>query len=161
MATCKCSPRLENYGIYNDVFHHASFYWSFVWKTLFDQRRKPHDCKIKTAVFALFSSRNLQIMGVAKVRNCKNHSFHRFWEELRSEMTKTAVISQKLCFWRKNLQKILAQNCGFCCIVYPIDSFQDHLIHFYQCVPNWLLWRPYDLIFCIVYPIDSFQDHMT
>ena len=62
-------------------------------------------------------------------------------------------------------------------IVYPIDSFQDHLTWFYHCVPNWLLSRPFDLIlslctqltpfktiwpdFCIVYPIDSFQDHLT
>ena len=62
------------------------------------------------------------------------------------------------------------------CIVYPIDSFQDHLTQFYHCVPNWLLSRPFDLImfvypmtpfkttspnFIIVYPIDSFQDHLT
>ena len=48
------------------------------------------------------------------------------------------------------------------CIVYLIDSFQDHItwfLHlypnysfeehltwFYHCVPNWLLWRPSDLI---------------
>ena len=29
-------------------------------------------------------------------------------------------------------------------IVYPIDSFQDHLTQFYHCVPNWLLSRPFD-----------------
>ena len=61
-------------------------------------------------------------------------------------------------------------------IVYPIDSFQDHLSQFYHCLPNWLS-RPFDLIlslctqltpfktiwpnFIIVYPIDSFQDHLT
>ena len=75
--------------------------------------------------------------------------------------------------------------------VYPIDSFQDHMTWFLhgvpifthmdsfqdQCVPNWLLSRPYDLIFALctqltpfktiwpnfinVYPIYSFQDHMT
>ena len=64
--------------------------------------------------------------------------------------------------------------------VYPIDFFQDHMNWFLHCVPNlpnWLLSRPYDLIFAlytqlspfktiwpnfiIVYPIDSFQDHMT
>ena len=63
------------------------------------------------------------------------------------------------------------------CIVYSVDSFQDHLTQFYHCVPNWLLWRPFDLIFvlwtqltpfktiwpdfCIVYPVDSLQDHFT
>ena len=46
-------------------------------------------------------------------------------------------------------------------IVYPIDSFQDHMTFFLHCVPKLLLSRPYDLIFCIVYTIDSFQDHMT
>ena len=62
------------------------------------------------------------------------------------------------------------------CIVYPIDSFQDHMTWFLNCVPNWLLSRPFDIIlslctqkthfktiwpdFCIVYPIDSFQDHL-
>ena len=62
-------------------------------------------------------------------------------------------------------------------IVYPVDSFQDHLTWFYHCVPNWLLSRPYYLVFklytqltpfktiwpnfIIVYPIDSFQDHFT
>ena len=63
------------------------------------------------------------------------------------------------------------QHIAWFCIVYPIDSFQDHLTKFYQCVPNWLLSRPYNLIFtltqflhCIptfinVYPLDSFQDH--
>ena len=63
------------------------------------------------------------------------------------------------------------------CIVYPIDSFQDHLPEFYHCVHYWLLSRPYDLIFAlctqmtsfktiwpdfiIVYPIDSLQDHLN
>ena len=63
------------------------------------------------------------------------------------------------------------------CIVYPIDSFQDHLIWFLHCVHKLLLSRPYDLIlsvctrltpfktiwpnFVIVYTIDSFQDHLT
>ena len=62
-------------------------------------------------------------------------------------------------------------------IVYPIDSFQDHLTQFYYCVPYLLLSRPFDLIFVlstqltpfntiwpnfiIVYTIDSFQDHLT
>ena len=57
--------------------------------------------------------------------------------------------------------------------VYPIDSFQDHLTQFYHYIPNWLLSRPFDLIyvlstqlipfktiwlnFIIVYPIDSFK----
>ena len=31
-------------------------------------------------------------------------------------------------------------------IVYPEDSFQDHMAWFLHCVPNWLLSRPYDLI---------------
>ena len=35
------------------------------------------------------------------------------------------------------------------CIVYMIDSFQDHLTKFYQCVPNWILSKPYDLIFTL------------
>ena len=62
-------------------------------------------------------------------------------------------------------------------IVYPIDSFQDHITWFLYCVPNWLLSNPFDLIlslckqltpcktilpnFIIVYPIDSFQNHIT
>ena len=32
-------------------------------------------------------------------------------------------------------------------IVYPIDSFQDHMIWFLHCVPIWLFSRPFDLIF--------------
>ena len=32
-------------------------------------------------------------------------------------------------------------------IVYPIDSFQDHLTQFHHCVPYSLLSRPFDLIF--------------
>ena len=63
------------------------------------------------------------------------------------------------------------------CIVYPFDSFQDHMTWFLYCVPKLLLSRPYDLIlslytqlmpfrtiwpdFCIVYPNYSFQDHLT
>ena len=47
------------------------------------------------------------------------------------------------------------------CIVYPNDSFQDHLTEFYQCVPNWLLSRPYDLIFTLCTQNDSFQNHLT
>ena len=70
------------------------------------------------------------------------------------------------------------------CIVYTIDSFQDHLTWFLHSIRNWLLSRPYHLIFVLydmifglctqltpfktiwpnfinVYPIDSFQDHMT
>ena len=72
-------------------------------------------------------------------------------------------------------------------IVYPIDSFQDHMTWYFHCVLNWLLSRPYDSIFvlctpinlilslctqlntfktiwpavCIVYSVDSFQYHMT
>ena len=65
-------------------------------------------------------------------------------------------------------------------IVYPIcsiDSFQDILTRFLHFVANWLLWRPYDLIFVlftqsthvktiwsdfyVVYTNYSFQDHMT
>ena len=45
-------------------------------------------------------------------------------------------------------------------IVYPIDSFQDHMTSFYHCVPNWLLQRAFDLNLPL-YAIDSFQDHMT
>ena len=30
--------------------------------------------------------------------------------------------------------------------IYPIDSFQEHMIWFLHCVPNWLLSRPSDLI---------------
>ena len=47
------------------------------------------------------------------------------------------------------------------CIVYPTDSFQDHLPQIYHCVPSWLLSRPFDPIFIIVYLVYSFQDHMT
>ena len=70
------------------------------------------------------------------------------------------------------------------CIVYTIDSFQDHLTWFLHSIPNWLLSRPYHLIFVLydmifglctqltpfktiwpnfinVYPIDSFQDHLN
>ena len=65
-------------------------------------------------------------------------------------------------------------------IVYPIDSFQDHLTKFCHYVHNWFLSRPFDLIlsmctqltpfktiwtdFYTVYPIcsiDSFQDILT
>ena len=62
-------------------------------------------------------------------------------------------------------------------IVYPINSFQDHLTWFYHCIPYWLPLRPFDPIlslctqltpmkaiwpdFIIVYPIDSFQDHLN
>ena len=34
-------------------------------------------------------------------------------------------------------------------IVYPIDSFQDHLTWFLHSTPNWLLSRSYDLIFVL------------
>ena len=81
--------------------------------------------------------------------------------------------------------------CLFC-ILYPNYSSQDHMTWcflfvpklllprlfdpIYYCLHNWLLSRPFDLIFVlctqitpfktiwpnfiIVYPIDSFQDHM-
>ena len=66
---------------------------------------------------------------------------------------------------------------SYFCIVYPIDSFQDHMIWFWHCVPNWLLSRQVDVIlalctqlipfkaiwanFIIVDQTDSFQDHLT
>ena len=34
-------------------------------------------------------------------------------------------------------------------IVYPIDSFQDHLTQFYHCVPKWPLSIPNDRIFAL------------
>ena len=39
----------------------------------------------------------------------------------------------------------------FCILypIYPIDSFQHHLTWFLHSVPNWLLSRPYDLIFTL------------
>ena len=65
-------------------------------------------------------------------------------------------------------------------IVCPIDSLQDYMTWFLHCVPNlpnWLLSRPFDIIFvfctkftpfksiwpdfCIAYLIDSFQDQIT
>ena len=33
--------------------------------------------------------------------------------------------------------------------IYPIDSFQDHFTWFLHSIPNWLLSRPYDLIFVL------------
>ena len=45
----------------------------------------------------------------------------------------------------------LMQNHCFCCILYPIASFQDHLTQFYHCVPDWLLSRPfYQIILSLV-----------
>ena len=35
------------------------------------------------------------------------------------------------------------------CIVYTIDSFQDHMTSFFHCVPKLLLSRPFDLIFAL------------
>ena len=65
-------------------------------------------------------------------------------------------------------------------IVCPNDSFQDYMTWFLHCVPdlpNWLLSRPFDMIFvfctkftpfktiwpdfCIAYLIESFQDQIT
>ena len=40
------------------------------------------------------------------------------------------------------------------CIVYSIDSFQDHLIQFYHDVPNWLFSISYDKIF-VLYCVPS------
>ena len=62
------------------------------------------------------------------------------------------------------------------CIGYSIESFQDHMTGFLNWVHNWLISRPFDLIFVlctqltpfktiwpnfiIVYPINSIEDHM-
>ena len=43
------------------------------------------------------------------------------------------------------------------CIVYPIDSFQDDLTQFHHWVPNWLLSRPYDLIFALCTQLTPFK----
>ena len=110
--------------------------WSFVWKTLLNQSPKPHDCKIKSADFDEFHSWKPWIL----IKNC------RFWSE-------TAVFSQKLqilSFWTQ-LTAFKTIWTDFC-IVYPIHCFQDHLTQFYSCVPNWLLSRPYDLIFLYCLP---------
>ena len=42
-------------------------------------------------------------------------------------------------------------------IVYPIDSFQDHLTQFYHSVQNWLLSRPFDLIFVFCTQLTPFK----
>ena len=98
----------------------------------------------------------------------ENCDFCIFW----SKTTIFADFNQKLRFlW------ILTKDHGFCRFCVPIDSFQDHMIWFLYCVPNWLLSKPFDLIlslctqltpfktiwphFCIVYPSYSFQDHFT
>ena len=47
-------------------------------------------------------------------------------------------------------------------IIYPIDSFQDHLnqiLSFYTQVDSFQ--DHLSLILVIMYPIDSFQDHFT
>ena len=41
--------------------------------------------------------------------------------------------------------------------LYPIDSFQDHLTRFLHCIPNWLLSRPYDLIFVLCTQLTPFK----
>ena len=47
-------------------------------------------------------------------------------------------------------------------IVYPFGSFQNWFhLSCDHCVLNWLLSRPFDLIFVNVYPVDSYQDHLT
>ena len=118
-----------------------------------------------------------------KLRNCKKHisnstsnrttsnsEIHRFLSEMKDHLPKKVTPIFALC----TFFKIIWPNFIIVC---PNDSFQDHLIQFYHCIPNWLLSRPYDLIFglctqltpfntiwpnfIIVYPIDSFQDHLT
>ena len=43
------------------------------------------------------------------------------------------------------------------CIVYPTDSFQDHLAQFYHCVPSWLLSRPFDPILSLCTQLTPFK----
>ena len=59
----------------------AEAHWSFVWKTLLNQRPKPHDCKIpsKTAVFGGFWW-NLCFFGKEKTCFCENCGF--WWKPL-------------------------------------------------------------------------------
>ena len=43
------------------------------------------------------------------------------------------------------------------CIVYPTDSFKDHLPQFYHCVPSWLLSRPFDPILSLCTQLTPFK----
>ena len=146
---------------------------------------------------------NPQILGGFKVRILKNHKIYRFWPkihgfsaDLKLESAKPPKTHFPLNLQEDNIKaRISLKSKDFLifvlctqltpfktiwpefCIVYPIDSFQDHLTWFLYCVPNWVLSRPYELIFVlytqithfktiwpnfiIVYPIDSFQDHIT
>ena len=88
--------------------------------------------------------------------------------------------NQVIWSWKESIGYTMIKLGQLVFIVYPIcpiDCFQDHLTWFLHSIPNWLLSRPYHLIFVlctqltpfktiwpnfiIVYPIDSFQDHMT
>ena len=42
-------------------------------------------------------------------------------------------------------------------IVYPIDSFQDHMTWFSHCVPSWLLSRPFDPILSLCTQLIPFK----
>ena len=50
---------------------------------------------------------------------------------------------------------LCTQMCSFHTICTPFKTIWPNFCH---CVPNWLLSRPYDLIFVIVYTNYSFQD---
>ena len=46
-------------------------------------------------------------------------------------------------------------------IVYPIDSFWDHMTLFYHCVPNWLLSRPFHQILSLCKLLTPFKTIWT
>ena len=141
---------------------------------------------MKSAVFDEYCGFSWKFLGRFKVRNCKNHIFnltfkritsnteiHRFLCEMKSHFPKKVTPIFVLCTQLTPFKTIWHNFI----IVYPIDSFQDHLTQFYHCVHNWLLSRPCDLILVLctqftpfkmiwhnyitVYPNDSFQDHLT
>ena len=128
----------------------------------------------------------LQFSGRFKFRNCKNHisnstfnritlntEIHRFLSEMKDHLPKKVTPIFVLCTQLTPFKTIWSNFI----IVYPIESFQDHLTWFLYCVPKLVLSRSFDLIlslctqltpfktiwpdFCIVYPFDFFQDHLT
>ena len=78
-------------GIYLPVWN-LVYHWSFVWKTLLDQRPKPHDSKIRQKPWISTESHRLSQKLQILIKNWISIKIHGFW-------SKTADFNQKPQIW--------------------------------------------------------------
>ena len=87
----------------------------------------------------------MQFLARFKIRNCKNHISNSTFKRITSK----TEIHVFLCEMKDHLPKKVTPILVLCAqltpfktiwtnfiIVYPNDSFQDHMTWFYHCVPN-------------------------